>query len=346
MTARPGFTTRDGYAFPMALAAIVIITLIVGMAASQVERAIETYTRQTEAFDRNVEARSAEQTFLYHALTSPMGDHGVEIGGISAIDRLFASTNTPAGDDVIVLLGNGEPRAYGNGLVIRYIDQQSFFNMSALGAVSGNNRMTALGVPQVRWTSLRAALQDYQDDNTVRSPGGAEAPYYDRPGLPPNRPLLSPLEICRVRGWTEESLCRDPDHLLLRAMPRGTAQLNPHLASIPFLLDLTGSRAGAERAQAAFEDRTYNLFANVGQAELDNSGDLLDVPTQATGRFALVVQDRSAQSAWLSVYELTPQNLRAPFSLAYRYRIGGPYVRDALGISPDEPIQPLPEAGR
>lgn len=338
-------TIRDGYAFPMALAAIVIIALVIGIAASQVERAIETYSRQTEAFDLDVAARSAEQTFLYHALTSPMGERGVEIGGASALERLFASTAATASDDVILLRGNGEPRRYGDDLLVRYVDQQSFFHMGALGGTSGSNRLAALSIPQVRWSRLQAALRDYQDGNTVRSPGGAEAPFYQQDGLPPNRPLLSPLEICRVRGWEEESLCADPDRLLLLAMPRGTSQINPHLASLPLLMELTGSRRNAERAQAAYEGLTYRDFADVGMPELDISSDLLDVPTQATGRFALVVHDRTAQSAWISVYELTPQNLRAPFSLAYRYRIGGQYVRDALGTSPDEPIQPLPEAG-
>lgn len=336
---------RDGYAFPMALAAIIVITLVIGMAAAQVERAIETYTRQVAEFDRGIAVRSAEQSFLYHALTSPMGNNGVEIGGASAVERLF-STTAASGGDVILLRGNGSPMRYGDDLVIRYIDQQSFFNLSSLGAPGNASRASALGVTAVRQSSLRASLADYQDENDVRSPGGAEASFYDQDGLPPNRPLLHPLEICRVRGWREESLCSDPDRLLLLAMPRGTAQLNPRLASRPFLLHLTGSPSRAARAHEAYEALTYDSFTDIGYPELDTSGDLLDVPTTATDRFALVIHDDDAQSASIAVYHLTPQNPHAPFSLAYRYRIGGEYVRNALETSQDEQIQPLPEAGQ
>jgi len=336
---------REGYAFPMALAAIIVITLVIGMAATQVERAIETYTRQVTEFDRSISVRSAEQTFLYHALTSPMGNNGVEIGGASALERLF-STTSAAGDGVTVLRANGAPRRYGDDLIIRYVDQQSFFDLSSLGAPGNATRVSALGINAVRQTSLQAALSDYQDDNDVRSPGGAEASAYGQDGLPPNRPLLHPLEICRVHGWREESLCSDPDRLLLLAMPRGTAQLNPRLASRPFLLHLTGSPGRAARAHEAYEALTYDNFTDIGHPELDTSGDLFDVPTTATDRFALVVHDATAQWASIAVYQLTPQNPHAPFSLAYRYRIGGQYVRNALETSQDEQIQPLPETGQ
>ena len=336
---------REGYAFPMALAAIIVITLVIGMAATQVERAIETYTRQVTEFDRSISVRSAEQTFLYHALTSPMGNNGVEIGGASALERLLA-TDTTLGEGAILLRGNGAPKRYGNDLIIRYIDQQSFFNLSSLANRANSSRAGALGITAVRQASLQAALSDYQDDNDVRSPGGAESNSYADASLPPNRPLLHPLEICRVHGWREESLCSDTDRLLLLAMPRGTAQLNPRLASRPLLLHLTGSPGRAARAHMAYEGLTYDTFTDIGHPELDTSGDLLDVPTSATDRFALVVHDDSVQSASIAVYQLTPQNPHAPFSLAYRYRIGGSYVRNALETSQDEQIQPLPEAGQ
>ncbi|MEA1943269.1 MAG: type II secretion system protein GspK [Pseudomonadota bacterium] len=343
--ARPLTAKREGYAFPMALAAIIIITLVIGMAATQVERAIETYTRQVSEFDRGIAVRSAEQTFLYHALTSPMGNNGVEIGGASAIDRLF-STTAATGRDVTLLRANGTPLRYDDDLVVRYIDQQSFFDLSSLGAPGNASRASALGIAPVRQNALQASLTDYQDGNDVRSPGGAEASFYDEDGMPPNRPLLHPLEICRVRGWREESVCADPDRLLLLAMPRGTAQLNPRLASRPFLLHLTGSPSRAARAHEAYEALTYDNFTDIGHPELDSSGDLLDVPTTATDRFALIVQDDEAESVSIAVYQLTPQNPNAPFSLAYRYRIGGEYVRNALETSQDEQIQPLPEAGQ
>lgn len=337
---------REGYAFPMALAAIIVITLVIGVAASQVGRAIETFSRQTEEFQLQAEARSAEQTFLYLALTNPMGNLGIEVGGGTSIERMFAS-GTPGDTDGITLLrANGRARGYGENSVIRYLDQQAFVDAASLGVTGRDDDMTLIGIPPVRHSSLGAALRDFQDDDSRRTPGGAEDSAYDREGFPPNRPINDPVELCNVVGWNEENLCDDPGRLLLLAMPRGTGQMNPRLAS-PFLLaEMTGSHARAARAHAAFETGSFSQFADVGSPEFDAITDIFEVPTGATGKFALVVHDRPARNAWISVYELTPRNVRAPFSLAYRYRIGGQYVRDALGIPANEPIEPLPDTGQ
>jgi len=336
---------REGYAFPMALAAIVIITLVVGVAASQVERAIAAYSQQTDLFAKQVAARSAESTFLYHALTSPMGNLGVEIGGVSAIDRMF-DTGSASPSDTVLLRANAQPRLFDDTIVLRYIDQQAFFSASMLGISGRDDDMTSLGISPVRHASLGAALRDFQDEDVIRTPGGAETSAYDDPRLPPNRPLIDPVELCEVSGWTQEDICSDVGQLLLLTMVRGSGQLNPRLAS-PFLLErLTGSWSDARRAVAGYEDGTYTQFADAGRPEYDNVSDIFEVPGGATGRFALVAHDRSAQVAWISVYELTPRNVLAPFSLAYRYRIGGQYVRDALGTSLDEPIEPLPDPGQ
>lgn len=337
---------RDGYAFPMALAAIIIITLVIGVAASQVQRAIETFSRQTEAFELQTEARSAEQTFLYLALTNPMGNLGIEIGGDTSIERMFTSGTPGDTNNITLLRANGHARGYGENSVIRYLDQQAFVDADSLGATGQDDDMTLIGISPIRHSSLGAALRDFQDDDNRRTPGGAESSAYDREGLPPNRPINDPVELCNVAGWSEENLCRDLGRLLLLAMPRATGQMSPRLAS-PFLLaEMTGSNESAARAHAAFETGTFSQFADVGRPEFDTITDIFEVPTGATGKFALVVHDRPAQNAWISVYELTPRNVRAPFSLAYRYRIGGQYVRDALGIPANEPIEPLPDTGQ
>ncbi|GLK52682.1 hypothetical protein GCM10017621_21900 [Maricaulis virginensis] len=347
MTIRCGYTTalRDGYAFPMALAAIVVVSLIIGVAAVQVQRGMESYARQEEDFDRNVLAISADQTFLYHALTSPMASRGVEIGGLSATDRLIGRTVADP-ESVTLLRANGEPRLYAGDMVVRYLDQQSFFNAAVLGIEGRDARMTALGIPEIRQAALGAALADYQDDDDLRRPGGAERAAYADPDMPPNRPLISPLEICQVAGWAREDICTDHNRLLLLTMNRGTRQINARLAGMPMLRLLTGTVEDAEEAAQDYRDGFLVDFAGIDWPELDPMTDILSAPTSATGQFAVIVHDRPARHAWISVYTLTPESVRAPFSLAYRYRIGGEYVRDVLGMTADESIQPLPEAGR
>lgn len=230
-------------------------------------------------------------------------------------------------------------------MVLRYVDQQGFLDASSLGLAGRDPRMRLLGISPIRHASLGAALRDFQDADTLRSPGGAEAAAYARDGLPPNRPLIDPVELCDVAGWSRETLCSDIGRLLLLTMVRGTGQLNPRLASPALLAELTGSPEAAARAHAAFASGAYSRFADIGHPDLDLVSDIFEIPGGATNKFALVVHDRTAQSAWISVYELTPQSVLAPFSLAYRYRIGGQYVRDALGASQDEPIESLPDPG-
>jgi len=336
---------REGYAFPMALAAIVVITLIVGVAASQVQRGIESYARQEVDFEREIGALSADQTFLYHALTSPMSANGIEIGGLSATDRLVGRTiEDPS--QVTLLRANGEPRLYADEFVVRYLDQQAFFNAGLLGVDGRDARMTALGIPDLRQAGLAAALADYQDEDDLRRPGGAEQAAYSGSDMPPNRPIVSPLEICQVAGWAREDICADHDRLLLLTMNRGTRQINARLAGMSMLRLLTDSVDDAQEAYEDYQDGYLVDFAGIDWPQLDPAADILSAPTSATGQFAVIVHDRPARHAWISVYTLTPESVRAPFSLAYRYRIGGEYVRDVLGMTADESIQPLPEAGR
>lgn len=335
---------REGYVFPLALAAIIIISLVVTAAATQVERSNRAAAQLTDSITFEGEMHSAEQTILYHMLTEPLGGLGIEIGGQSGLQRLFSRE---VGDsDITLLRANGTPLSYGeHGTIIRYYDQQAFINLAAMDQASITRLLDMLELPRSRYSQLVATLLDFQDANRLRNPGGAEAGQYDNQQLPPNRRLENPAQICDVVGWRTLEYCDDIGHLLLLASIRSTTQLNVRLASSQFLTLLLDDSERGFAVLERIEEGEVSNFAQLGHPGLDIQIDLASAVSGPGNYFVLVSHDPNVNFAWRSSFLLTPNSADRPFSIRSRYRIGGEYVRSSLKVSTDENIQPLPEAG-
>ncbi|MEO1039959.1 MAG: hypothetical protein AAFX09_10465 [Pseudomonadota bacterium] len=337
-------TRREGYAFPLTLGAIAIIALIATIASAQVRASTEAMAALTDLTRERLEAHSAEQSFLYYMLTEPSVPLGLEIGALSRFERQFR--NFQPAETTYLVRADGSANQIGDTpMVVRYFDEQAFFNLATTDEVTVRQLHEAFGTPSLAHDRLAAALADFQDVDDERRFSGAEAFEYDDPLLPANRELRHPLEACQVLGWAQTPVCDDPGLLLLLGAIRETSELNASMVSAPMLDLLMRDRRAADR-EFAFERAASGELTRFGEIGLDRYDELFDpvsFPTPPRLRFAVIVHDLEGQTAWRTDYLLTMSSQRAPFSVRGRYRIGGETVQRHLQIGPDDPLQRIPE---
>lgn len=93
--------------------------------------------------------------------------------------------------------------------------------------------LALLGVPADEAQALTAALADWQDEDDVPRPGGAESSWYlslPQPGRAANAPLADVAELSRIRGFTPERI----------------AALRPFVAALPAFNKINVNTAPAE----------------------------------------------------------------------------------------------------
>lgn len=336
-------SSKDGYAFPMALAAIAIISLVIVAASTQLLRSNQIVIELGDQIAIETEAISAEQTLLYQMLTNPVGPAGIEVGGRTGIARQF-QTRRPDQVDVALIPANGQPRQFGD-VILRYIDQQGLINVATMNPDNITNMLEMLDVPMSRWSVLVATLQDYQDTDDQRRPNGAESREYPEDHRPPNRRLNSALELCSVEGWGELRICEDTGRLLLIAEARNLDTMNVRMVPSPILRLMDAREESSSRLQSRIDSGSATTFADIGHPQFDQTTDFLAPPSQPTASFVLITHDRRANYVWRTSFELSPESVTMPFSTKQRYRIEGAYVRDMLEVDQNNEIPPLPSAG-
>ena len=338
-------TNRRGYALPLTLAAIIVIALVAAMAAEQVNRSTQTIIELTDRMRARTSMISAEQTLIYELLTEPMTLDGVALGQVSdAASLIFGSAPSVVGDALI--RANGQAYSFGTPTVItRLMDDQAFLNAASLDPGYISDYLDLYGVPREQHARLIATLRDYQDEDDLRSLGGAESSDYDAPGLPRNAPIRDALELCAVMNWAETSVCQDPGRLLLTMRVRSSDQLNPRLAS-PSILSLMNphqERAALDETFRLFSAGQYRQFSQIGMARFDLIRDPLSGFTSPGPYLALVTHTPDGSIATRTVIELTPNSLNSPFVVHSKYAIGGDYSQNVLRIESLDDVAPLPQ---
>ncbi len=336
---------RQGYALPLTLAAIIVIAMVASIAARQVQASTETITALTEQMRTRVDMASAEQTLLYQTLTEPMTIDGVSVGGQSDITNLIlgGETETLPGS---VLYTNGLAYKYEGErpTFIRLYDDQSFLNAASTDPNYISDILDLFGVPDNQHARLIATLRDYQDEDDLRSLGGAEADDYELEGLPSNIFLRDALELCMVKYWAATSVCEDQGRLLLTMRARTSDRLSPAQASEP-LLDLLlaeeGEAAG-RNAYARFATREFTSFSQIDFAHFDQTSDPLSTVMAPGPTLTIISHNADASIARRLVIELTPNSLISPFVVHSKYAIGGDYSQNLLRIESIDDVAPLP----
>lgn len=339
---------RQGYALPLTLSAIIVIALVAAIAAQQVRASTRTVIALTDQMRDRVRLESAEQTLIYELLTEPIIMDGVSVGGTNDVASLImGDARGPVATTGSIIFTNGAAYRYGapDAVIIRAYDDQTFFNAASNDAEYISDFLDVFGVPDSQHDRLIATLRDYQDEDDLRSLGGAEAGDYDQPNLPSNIYLRDALELCAVKFWSETAVCADEGRLLLTMRARANDRLSPQQASealLSLMLQHEGTNAGAN-AFARFSSRELTQFSQIGHGTFDESSDPLNAIMAPGPFFTLISHTRDATIARRTVIELTPNSLIAPFVVHSKYAIGGDYSQNTLRIESIDDAAPLPQ---
>ncbi|MGP1274422.1 MAG: hypothetical protein ACQRW7_03260 [Caulobacterales bacterium] len=342
---RRAFRARSAYVFPLVLAAIVLIALVTTLASTQVRQGNEQAIAIASRIEADRAFHSAEQTLLYHTLTSPAGRLGIEVGAARDMaGEVIITSDDP--DRESLVRANGEALATAReDVFIRFMDQQAFISLSAIEPVYLEPRYDVLSIERDLHRTVYAQIGDFQDEEGLSRIGGAEAEDYPQAGLPPDRVIVSPVEVCVPPVMAELEICQDEGRLLLLTEPRDATHLNALLAS-PFMMAAMAERGEAlgRRVWDESEARPQS-FLDLGWPEFDNLVDVFHFPSPPTTHFVALTHDREAQRVRRTAFELTPGTEGRPYVIRSRYRIGGDYVRDALKVPDGETSRRLPEPG-
>lgn len=336
---------RHGYALPLTLAAIIVIALVAAMAAEQVRSSTRTVTQLVDQMRSRTEMVSAEQTLIYTLLTEPMTMNGISIGGQSDVTSLVLGTGGLQ-DTTDVIRANGQAYRYGEGSVVaRIYDDQAFLNISSSDPAYLSDIFHLYDIPRTQHARLIASLRDYQDDDDLRTLGGAEAPDYELDGQPTNQPLRDVLEVCAVMHWSDTPVCEDRGRLLLTARTRGSDRLSPRLASEAMLALMRPDldRAAIGDTFESFAQQQLTAFDQIDQGRFDVVRDPLSTLTSPGPYLTLVTQTPDASVVRRTVIELTPESLISPFVVHSKYAIGGDYSQNILRIESIDDVAPLPQ---
>ena len=339
-------SARPGYALPLTLAAIIVIAMVATIAAQQVRNSTQTITALSDQMRIRSEMISAEQTLIYELLTEPMTLNGVSVGQVSDPAALLFGTGAQSSTQTLILV-NGQAYHYGQDypVIARLYADQTFLNANSRDPVYISDMLDLFGVPRTEHSRFVATLIDYQDQDNLRSLGGAEARDYEAPGLPSNKPLRDALELCAIKHWSDSAVCEDRGRLLMTLRTRSADRMNANLASEALLTFLMPDTQAEEiaRVHSSFARSELRSFSEIGAPAFDEIRDPLSIATTAGPRLTLITHSLDGVISQRTVVELTPTSLISPFVVHSKYAIGGDYTQNILRIERIDDVPPLPQ---
>ncbi len=290
-----------GFVLLLVLAALVVLSLLAATIAANVERAVADQARANADFQARLDTESTRATLLYLASSRRQ-----TFGGQTIDDVVVRSDGSVAawqpGREVpsYTPLGN-ELRL--DGSAYRGLGSALFAVQDERGKISINfsdRRMLdrwleGRDVQAQQRQALFATLLDYQDPDDFKRLGGAEAADYAEAGLPPppNRTLLTPIELRRVMGWEPVLAGISDAELVARFTVSRSALVNINSADADVLAAMPGwnsdiaRRIVQARASAALPDTvTLRRLVAVMPADPDSvilyPGDTFTLTTWST----------------------------------------------------------------
>lgn len=253
------------------LVALVVITLLASAVAVVSGRTVGEVRGDVEAFEAEVAAIGTRDTVLYLLSTQRQTYGGLTVDQQQVLSAgqatVAARSPDEQGDTFSPLPIGNEIRL--DGTPYQGIGPVQFSLQDDAGRFSPNwappmfwpGFLRFLGVPADRQDALQATLLDYQDPDSLRRLGGAEAAEYRARDLPPpsNLTLASPLELRRVLGWNDALQWRGDRELVSLLTAAHVAALNVNTATPEALQALPG--VDAAKAQRIVALRTQAPYA-------------------------------------------------------------------------------------
>lgn len=336
---------RDAYVLPIVLWAIAILALSASLVTSLLQDSNSAVQEIERRVSREIRMLSLEAEVSHALMTEPYGRNYLAVGGRYTLDPLDP---TVQGGERLSLRGmpysagtnEGEPLE--TPLVIRIMSADGLLSLGSFerGFLENVVRLTEEdGETQM----LLARLADYVDEDDLRRIGGAESQDYENEGMPPNRPLRSPRELCEVKGWDDTDFCAQPETLELLATVSNDRSTNVELLSETLLSVLYGSEDDREDARSVLEAGAVLTWSDIGLPDVPVS-DVLSLSAGVGPQFVLIFQDREANFARLVRVELTVGAFSAPYRVLGRTWVGDASARDLLSVDDDTSLDELPSS--
>jgi hypothetical protein len=208
--------------------------------------------------------------------------------------------------------------------VIEIQDGRGLFQMNFTNQVALRRFLSAMNIAEAERNRLTDTLLDYTDEDSYTRLAGAEAPDYERLGLPPppNEPLQTPYEAKRVLSWSDEKVIWEADMQSPLLTTCEIAGFNPNTAPAQVLMAQM-PRLSADAISRLIEARKTKTFAN--QAQLTQAAgelvydeaffysfipsectivDVLNVKSGEHNRFSLTLRPLGKGQPWRYDYEL------------------------------------------
>lgn len=333
MSRRP-IPSERGFVLVLTLWILAAIAIAVAFFAERVQSSLQLAAARQDLAQSQITLSDGRAEVLFRLGVSPLQRDG--LGMPDALIRL---------DDRLYTDGGGQLSIQDVGGLM-YVNGMPDEMMSAF--------LGAFGVPADRRAALVDALRDYVDADNLKRLNGAEAAQYEaagHPGLPPNRPLRSAVELRQVLGWAEQPELWGHPGVLDATTADGRAGLNPNTAPkivlmalkgvTPDLAELIIKRRELEPVDAGWLDRTLGT----------NYSDLPS-PILAFPASTLRVTQWVPGLVWGHRYNvtLTPTGATAPWKVSAFQRVErGPQSQPAASTAsnPTTPVHapdppPLP----
>lgn len=332
----------------MTVASVAVIALVIATTTTIVQRAGETVFQFSTSVRTDAALYSAEQTTLYHLLTRPMGAEGLQNQATSSL----ISTIQPPGatrDPVQTVIRTdfspyrSEVQYLNEPVVVRILDNQSKVNFSSID-YGFFSEVAEQYFPDTDAFSLYAATRDFEDPDDLERLGGAESEAYPQEHLPPNRPLREILELCQIQPFQTTSLCNDRAKLLLSGRVGAGRTMVPELVPAYILQEMLEVETDEiESIRTDISNGLIRRFGDIGLPALDTESDPFDLVGYPGPELTLITHLPSGEAARLTLLELTPGDLNQPFTIVYKYAIGGAFSRGVLTLDDLDAIPALPE---
>lgn len=355
--------SQGGFILLTVIAFLLVLIVLAGAAAVSTSRMRDDQSRDDRLLQGQLGAFSTRATVLYL-----LGTHRLTMGGLTVDDQVRLSPDqqshspvaparsgaprTSADDnvDALALLPVGT-ELHEDGTVYSSLDHSLFALQDDRGRLNVNwsppfllkRWVEVLKVPVDQQDGLFAKLLDYQDPDDLYRLNGAEAEQYRAAGLPdpPNRPLLTPLELRDVMGWRKALGSVDDPTLLRMVTASRTALVNINTAPREVLELLPG--VSARQVDRLIDMRQAQPLESLATIQEILPGVPQDdglVNLYPGGSGTLAIWPGSTAAGWVLHWTLTPfDDGGRPWRIDYELRLPG---RPLDGRTPArEPQTPL-----
>lgn len=299
---------QAGFVLPAVLAFIAAFTFIIVTTALTLERSrdLATALQRQQDLAAALDATEANATFLF--ITSRPVPNGILLlpDALSATDVLMGGESAPVSENSQIWEADGgllvfETDPYRSWAIYR--DTDGLVSLSTADEAVIGRLLQGFGASAANAALLSARLKDYQDEDRIRRPMGAERADYrlrQRP-LPSDSPLRSPAELGRVWGWEDLDFVNDVEFLSNVTAAFGTDRPLPRFAT-DRLRVLLAELPGRDEA-------TADILIQAAGVRLVPSG---------RGRFILGAQDIRSGEMKIRLVEIErrPTAASAPYSRA------------------------------